>query len=93
MTDEQKKSPLHSPVGAEGDVEATAESINPREITATTMAEDSAETRADWLRQMIGELEARVAASDRGQDLEPLLHEARAALRIVEGQAEGGAPE
>ncbi|MCO6188580.1 hypothetical protein [Rhizobium sp. L1K21] len=84
MTDENKSSPLHSPVGGEADVEATAETITPKEITAITISDKPISSRKEALRDMITELEARVDASDRGSDLEPLLEEARNALQILE---------
>jgi hypothetical protein len=88
MEDPDKSTPLHSPVGGEADVERTAETITSKQITAITIAGEPFTSREQRLKEIIAELEARVDASERGRDLDPLLEEARAALDIVRSQRE-----
>ncbi|AMM84566.1 hypothetical protein [Martelella sp. AD-3] len=85
-----KADPLDSPVGGEGDVESVAEEITTRQISAQTFGGDPVEDRRQRLKDIITELESRTKASERGEDLEPLLQEARSSLAIVERQAERG---
>ncbi|MGV0818228.1 hypothetical protein [Martelella sp. AMO21009] len=86
----QQEDPLHSPVGGEADVESLAEDITSRQISAQTYGGDPVEDRLKRLKDIIRQLESRTEATERGQDLEPLLQEARSSLEIVEKQAENG---
>ncbi|MEO1987171.1 MAG: hypothetical protein ABGX47_11060 [Martelella sp.] len=89
-TDKKDETPLQSPVGGEADVESVAEEITSRQISAQTYGGDPAIERRDRLKDIIAELEARVEASSRGEDLAPLLEEARSSLRIVEAEVRDG---
>ncbi|WP_144409618.1 hypothetical protein [Martelella endophytica] len=81
---------VHSPVGAEADVESVAEEITSRQISAQTYGGDPVEERKQRLKDIIAELETRTQASERGEDLKPLLEEARSSLEIVETQSARG---
>ncbi|MCM2294059.1 hypothetical protein NAC44_17165 [Allorhizobium sp. BGMRC 0089] len=83
MSDDSKQSPLKSPLGARADVQTTADDFNPGAITALVMADEPYEGREEALCKVIEELEARVKAGRRGEDLQPLLQEARTALETV----------
>ena len=86
MRENEKRDVVNAPIGTEADVESVALNINSGEINAITIAGEPFSTRRQRLIEMIGEIEARMDASERGQDLAPLLEEARNALRIVEAQ-------
>ena len=73
-------------VGSEVDVESVALNISSAEINAITIAGEPFGTKRQRLMEMIGEIEARIDASERGRDLRPLLEEAKAALCIVEAR-------
>lgn len=75
---------INAPLGSEEDVASVALHINSGEINAIAISGEPFGERRQRLVELIGEIEARMEASERGQDLEPLLEEARTALRIVE---------
>lgn len=75
---------IDAPLGSEEDVKSVALHINSGEINAIAISGEPFGDRRRRLVELIGEIEARIDASPRGQDLEPLLLEAQAALRIVE---------
>ncbi|HWU64091.1 MAG TPA: hypothetical protein VN112_18905 [Ensifer sp.] len=77
---------INAPVGSEVDVTSVALHLNSREINAITIAGEPFGERRARVLELIGEIEARMDASPRGHDLEPLLHEAQAALRMIEEQ-------
>lgn len=83
---------INAPLGSEEDVASVALHINSGEINAIAISGEPFGERRQRLVELIGEIEARMEASERGQDLEPLLEEARTALRIVEEREreEGG---
>jgi hypothetical protein len=84
MRDHEKPDVVNAPIGSDDDVENVALDISSREIQAMTIAGEPFGDRRRRLLEMIGEIEARIDASPRGEDLEPLLREARSALHIVE---------
>ncbi|MCD2173558.1 hypothetical protein [Rhizobium sp. C4] len=75
---------INAPVGSETDVTSVALDITSPDINAIAMGGEPFGDRQQRLIELIEEIEARMDASSRGQDLEPLLQEARTALRIVE---------
>ena len=84
MRDREKPDAVNAPLGSDTDVESVALHINSGEINAITIAGETFGDRRRRLLEMIGEIEARMDASPRGEDLAPLLEEARTALRLVE---------
>ncbi|HZG29896.1 MAG TPA: hypothetical protein VE079_15690 [Ensifer sp.] len=80
----EKPDVINAPVGSENDVASVALDINSGEINAIAISGEPFGDRRRRLQELIGEIEARMDASSRGQDLEPLLQEARTALRLVE---------
>lgn len=87
MADNVNDSPIQGGVGAEADVESLAESITSREITAILVrTELPIAQRKAQLLAFIEELNGRKKASKRGEDLEPLLRDARIAIRILDHQ-------
>lgn len=71
-------------IGSESDVQATANDINPREITSLTIAGEPFSSRREALLRLIEELKARMRASERGKDLEPILRDAESALASLD---------
>ncbi len=88
----EKPDVINAPIGSEADVASVALHINSGEINAIAISGEPFGERRRRLVELIGEIEARMDASERGRDLEPLLHEARTALKIVEDREreEGG---
>lgn len=87
MADNINDSPIEAGVGGEADVESLAESITSREITAILVrTELPIAQRKAQLLAFIEELNGRKAASERGEDLEPLLRDARNAVKILDHQ-------
>ncbi len=86
----EKPDVVNAPVGSEEDVASLALNVDSREINAIAMAGEPFGERRQRLIEMIGEIEARMDASSRGKDLEPLLEEAKTALRIVEEREREG---
>ncbi|MCD2178119.1 hypothetical protein [Rhizobium sp. C1] len=80
----EKPDVINAPVGSETDVASIALHINSGEINAITISGEPFGERRRRLQELIGEIEGRIDASPRGKDLEPLLEEARTALRLVE---------
>lgn len=71
-------------IGGKKDVEMTANEITPREITALTIAGEPFTDRREALMRLIGELTARMDASEEGAELEPLLRDAENALAALD---------
>lgn len=88
----EKPDVVNAPLGSEEDVASVALHINSGEINAITISGEPFGERRQRLIEIIGEIEARIDASPRGEDLQPLLHEAQTALQIVEDRErkEGG---
>lgn len=77
-------------IGSERDVELTANLISPREITALTIAGEPFEDRREALLKLIDELRIRIESSERGEDLKPLLRDAKNALESLDPESEEG---
>ena len=92
LRNHEKPDVINAPLGSEEDVASVALHINSREINAIAISGEPFGERRQRLLELVGEIEARMEASERGQDLEPLLEEAKTALRIVEEREreEGG---
>ena len=65
---------INAPVGSEEDVASVALHINSGEINAIAISGEPFGERRQRLVEIIGEIEARIDASPRGQHLQPLLH-------------------
>lgn len=84
LRNHEKPDVINAPLGSEEDVASVALHINSGEINAIAISGEPFGERRQRLIELIGEIEARMEASPRGQDLKPLLHEAQTALQIVE---------
>ena len=84
LRNHEKPDVINAPLGSEEDVASVALHINSGEINAIAISGEPFDERRRRLMELIGEIKARMEASPRGQDLEPLLDEAQSALRIVE---------
>lgn len=70
--------------GSKRDVELTLNLINPGELTTLSIAGEPFDGRRTTLVRIIDDLRLRVAASEEGGDLKPVLEDAERALEILD---------